>query len=410
MDKNPALLTTKVLNATVIVTALGYLVDMYDFFIFNITRVASLSDLHLSGEALTRAGLMISNCQLGGILLGGYLWGVMGDKLGRKSCLFASILTYSLATLSCSLVQSVDHYAFARFLAGFGLAGELGIGLTLVSEKLMPLRRGMGTMFFITLGCIGVLLAALAATLLSWRTAYLIGGIFGLALLLARILVFESGLYEKTAQRVQERGGLKIIVRTPLLLKKYVSGILLLSIASFIPQLVWTLSPELAKAQGIAGDVRAPMILALGYICTLPVNLLACFLSEKQQSRKKPIMIFFILTFILFLKYLFWPAASLAEFYIINGLLGVCFGVWLLTGTLVTEQFGTNIRATAATTTPNCARALVIPMNLLFAQLKPLYGSQTAVGIIGLIVFACAFWGWLNVDETYGKDIDYIEV
>ncbi|MDR3424421.1 MAG: MFS transporter [Alphaproteobacteria bacterium] len=405
----PLLLTTKILNATVIVTALGYLVDMYDFLIFNVTRTESLSALHLSGDALTNAGLFIGNGQLFGLLVGSYLWGVLGDKFGRKSCLFASILTYSLAALYCSAVQTVDHYALGRFLAGVGVAGELGVGLTLISEKLAPDRRGYGVAFFLVLGICGVLLAALATEELSWRKAYFVGGIAGLVLLLARVLVFESGMYAEMAKRVATRGGLKIIFWNPQLLRKYIAAIFLVAPCTFIPQIVWTLSPEIAQAQGITEPIKAGLTLTLGFAGGLFGALFACLISEKMGSRKKAIIASIVLGVIVFLKYLLWIPGSREEFYITNGLLGLSFGIWMIGGASIAEQVGTNVRATVATTVPNFARALVIPMNLLFGLIKPLYNSQVAVGVIGLIVFAAAFWGWMNIDETYGKDINYEE-
>lgn len=410
MGTSASTLTTKIFNATVIVTSLGYLIDMYDFFIFNVTRVSSLIDLNLNGDALTNAGLFINNCQLIGLLVGSYLWGVLGDKYGRKSCLFASILTYSLATLYCSVVTTVDHYAFARSLAGVGVGGELGVGLTLISEKLVPGRRGYGAAFFIILGFGGVLLAALAAENLTWRQAYFAGGVAGLVLLVARVFVLESGLYTEMAARAVKRGGLKIIIRNPNLLKKYIAAIILVTPSTFTPQIIWTLSPELATAQGIVEPAKASVTLFLGYSCVMLSGFFASLLSEKSGSRKKAIIVFYCLGAAFFLKYLFWPAHDLFGFYAINGLMGVTFGIWIVGSALITEQFGTNIRSTAVTTIPNFARASVIIMNLLFAQIKPLYGSMEAVGAIGLVVFLGALWGWKNIDETYGKDINYEEI
>ena len=408
MSQQQNALTAKIFNATVVVTALGYLVALSDFFIFNVTRVASLSDFQLSGDALTHAGLFVSNCQLSGLVIGSYLWGVLGDKFGRKSCLFASILTYSLATLACAFVSSVDLYALARFAAGLGVAGELGVGLTLISEKLIPNRRGYGAALFITVGFFGAILAGQAAQHLTWRHAYLVGGISGFILLFARILVFESGIYAHMAKRTAQRGGLKIIWQTRQL-RKYIAAVLLLTPFTFVPQIIWTLSPEIAKAQGITQPISAGLIMSLGFGCAAFGDLGACLVSEKWHSRKKALLVFCLCGLAVFAKYLFWPATSQTGFYIINCLMGTACGAWMVGNTLTTEQFGTNIRATVATTAPNFARALMFPMNLLFAYLKPLYGAQVTVGIIGAIVFACAFWGCLTVDETYGKNIDYEE-
>ena len=409
MDKPVTTLTSQILNATVVVTALGYLVDIYDLLLFSITRTPSLMDLGLSGDGLTKAGLFISNCQYAGLILGGYLCGVLGDKFGRKSVLFGSILLYSLGSLYCSTVESVDHYALGRFVTGFGVAAELGVGLTLITEILASHRRGYGVAFFIILGFCGVFAAAAVTELLSWREAYLVGGVAGLGLLFARGLVRESSLYQQTMERKIKRGGLSVIFRNRRLLKKYIAGILVVTPVPFVVQIVWTLSPELAKAQGLATPVKASVILSLGYACVILGDMLACGLSETLRSRKRAMLVSLSLGFVFFLKYLFVPSTSAAEFYLANGCLGFAFGVLVVGGTLSAEQVGTDIRSTVATTTPNFARGLVIPMNLLFGYLKPMTGSLTAVGIIGSIILTAALWGWWNVDETYGKDINYEE-
>lgn len=409
MNSEKQTLSTQVLNATVLVTAIGYLIDFYDFIIFNVVRTQSLTDLHLTGDVLTRTGLFISNSQLAGLLIGSWLWGVLGDRYGRKSCLFASILTYSCATIYCSTVQSIDQYAVARFLAGLGVAGELGVGITLISEKLTAQRRGYGVTFFIILGFFGVLAAAFAANQLSWRQAYMLGGVAGLLLLLARIFVFESGLYQEMAAKVTDRGGLRIIFRDRKKLKKYIAAILMLTPTTFIPQIVWTLSPELAKAQGVTEPVKAGSVLAIGYSCVIVGDFFASLLSEKLRSRKQAILVCYILGVLCFLKYILFPSSTLTGFYIINGLLGLTFGIWVVGVALAAEQVGTNVRSTVTTTVPNFARGLAIVMNFIFAQIKPMEGSTIAVGIVGFIIFSLALWGWKNVDETYGKDLNYEE-
>ena len=409
MTKETTALTSKVLNATVVVTAFGYAIDLYDYFIFNATRTPSLAELGVNGDALTSAGLFINNCQLFGLFLGSILWGMLGDKYGRKVCLFASILTYSIATAYCSFVESIDLYALARFFAGLGVAGELGMGLTLISEKIVASRRGYGTAFFIIVGFFGILTAALVAEYLPWRQAYLFGGIAGFILLIARTLVLESGMYQAMRQRSQTGNVLGIIFKNPTLLRKYLASIFLLVPSTFTPQILWTLSPELAKAQGIAAPIKANITLLVGYSCVIFGDFLATILSEKIHSRKKAILIFYCIGIGVFIKYIFVPAHSMIEFYFINSLLGMVFGMWVVLASLITEQVGTNIRSTIATTTPNFARTLVIPMNLAFAALKPTNGATIAVGIIGFTVYAAALWGWFNVEETYGNDLNYEE-
>lgn len=406
MSEQTISLSHKVLNVTVLVAGLGYLVDMFDMFLFNMMRVTSLKDLGFSGDALTSAGLFISNAQMAGLIAGACLWGVISDKYGRKTGLLYSIALYSLGTLGSSCVWSEQTYAIMRFITGVGLAGELGAGIALITEKLSSEKRGGGVMVFITLGFIGVLLAALTSEFIYWRCAYLIGGIAGLLLLAMRMLLTESDLF-KSLHPTTRRGDFLLIFKNPVRLKKYICGIFLLAPAVFIPQLLWTLSPEIGKAMGIEG-IKANIILGLGYTGVIAGDLLASALSEKLQSRKKAALVFLMLGITIFITYMIWPITSLTAFYIYNSLLGLTFGVWVITVVWVAEQFGTNIRGTVATTSPNFARGLTIPMNIACAALKP-YGILPAIAIIGTIIFILAAFSLKGLSETYGKNLDYVE-
>src|SRR5882762_615963 len=113
-------------SVPVIVAALGYFVDIYDLLLFSIVRRPSLSALGVPDEELFGQGEFLLQVQMGGLLLGGLIWGIMGDKRGRLSVLFGSILMYSLANIGNGFVTNVTQYAALRFIAGLGLAGELG--------------------------------------------------------------------------------------------------------------------------------------------------------------------------------------------------------------------------------------------------------------------------------------------
>ncbi|MGQ0527983.1 MAG: MFS transporter [Alphaproteobacteria bacterium] len=406
--QNSAITNPILLQAVVLVTSLGYFVDMFDMFLFNMLRVKSLSDLGLSGEALTDAGLFISSCQFGGLLIGAYTAGVLGDRYGRKKALYVSIILYAIGSLASAFVMHVPFYGLARFVTGFGLAGELGAGVTLIAEGLAPAKRGYGIMAFIVMGFFGVLAAALVAEFVPWRTAYLIGGLGGLLLLFTRVLLSESGMYLGMAGQNIVRGGIRLILCNPALFKTWICAIFLMAPSVFIPQILWTLSPELSKAMDISGAVKPNIILGIGYSSVILGDLMAIALSERLQSRRKAALVFLMLGSAVFLKYLVWPANTVNEFYVLNGLLGMTFGVWVIGATWAAEQFGTNIRATAVTTIPNFARGLTIPMNMAYAHLKIL-GPLAAAGIIGLIIFTLAWVGWRNLRETYGRDLAFSE-
>lgn len=399
-----------ILNATVIVAALGYFVDIYDMLIFNITRVKSLTDIGLSGDALTDAGIFILNMQLLGFLAGGLMFGILGDKLGRKKALMGSILLYSAATLGCAFVQTADQYAVLRFLAGLGLAGEIGVGVTLVCEAMPREKRGLGVTVFSVVGISGAIFAALISELISWRTAYVVGGVAGFAVLLTRGFVFESGLFEKTrAASDVVRGSMLTILRAPRLMVKYVCCVMLGAPIFFVVGVIWTLAPEIGRALGATAPLSAPIAIATGYAALMIGDGLAGVLSQKLQSRKKVIYIFLtactVLLGILFSSRGFSPA----YFYVLTFFLGISIGFWVNLILLASEQFGTNIRATAATSIPNFARATLLPVNMAIAALKPDYGILTAVTATGLAAIGLTFLCIAHLEETFHKDLDYTE-
>ena len=401
-------LAYNILNVTVILASLGYFLDFFDMFLFNILRVKSLTDLGFSGDALTQAGLFVSNCQYGGILVGAYISGIMGDRIGRKRALFLSIIVYSLGSIASALVHDVTMYGIARFATGVGIAGELGSGVTLILERLRSESRGYGVMAFISMGFLGSIVAGVLVSFIPWRAAYMVGGLLGLCLLALRALLLESGMFKSMEGRQMTRGGLKLILRDPRKLKIYLCLILIMAVDVFVPQIIFTLSPELGKAMGVVEPIQASIAVAVGMSGQIIGDLIAMYASERLRSRKKAVGIFLLLSIVIFIKYLFWPVHTAFGFYILTGFMGLAAGVWVIGAAWAAEQFGTNIRATVATTVPNFARGLTIPMNLAYGALKG-HGALKAAGIIGAAIFALAAIGWTQLSETYGRDLDYFE-
>jgi MFS transporter, putative metabolite:H+ symporter len=399
-------LSHKLLNATVLITSLGYLIDMFDLFLYNMLRVKSLTDLGYSGDALTQAGLMISNGQWGGILLGGIVFGILGDKFGRKKCLVVSILIYSLGSLASAAVQSAETYALARFVSGFGLAGELGLGLTLIAEKMSSQKRGYGAMIFISLGFFGVMLAALAAEFMYWRHAYVLGGVAGLVLMFARSRLHESGMFMTLNQKTNNFNSFKILLSEPKLRRQYLAAIFFVLPIVFVTQIVFSLAPEHARSLGISDAVEVHVVLAIGYMAYICGDFLSIYLSEKLRSRKRAGLAFLCWGVVILLTFIVLQPTSLQGFYVLNGLIGLSIGIWMVGCIWAAEMFGTNVRATVASTVPNFARGMTIVMNPIYAELKVL-GSFHAMTIIGIIVFATAYLAWRQLPETYGRDLDY---
>jgi MFS family permease len=407
MTKNATL--KQLLAVPVIVAALGYMVDMYDLFLFNIVRLPSLKNLGLQGDELFRKGLFILNIQMAGMLLGGILWGILGDKKGRLSVLFGSIILYSLANIANGFVHTFNQYVALRFIAGIGLAGELGAGITLVAEILPKNIRGYGTTLVATTGLAGAILAYFVADIFSWRTSYFVGGGLGLILLAFRLGVFESGMFLQLKSKTTTRGNFLVLFSNRRFFSKYLSAILIGIPIWFVTGVLIFFSPEFGQALGIAEPVDAGKVVMLAFSGQVAGDLVSGYLSQQLQSRKKGMFIFLLGSYCLMLAYLFSGKQSISTFYIVCTCLGFFNGYWTLFVTIAAELFGTNIRATVATTVPNFVRASVIPISALFLLGKKITGIINSGIITGTLVVAIAFLALWRLEETFKKELDYTE-
>ncbi|MDA3613793.1 MFS transporter [Polluticaenibacter yanchengensis] len=407
-----------VFNLVVIVAALGYFVDIFDLLLFGMIRKVSLIDLGITNDAeIERLGLMLDNCQMIGMLLGGFIWGILGDKKGRIAVLFGSIITYSLANIANGFVQDVDTYAVLRLIAGFGLAGELGAGITLVNESLSKEKRGMGTAFVAGTGILGAVVGGFIVKWVGdWRTCYFIGGGMGVMLLLMRVGVLESGMYKNMKLENVSKGNFGLILKNRKLFSKY-AGVILIGIPIwYIVQLYAKYSPELAKDLGVPFSADAKSSIAVNSImlCYFGLTLgdFACgYLSQVIRSRKKALMIFMVSAIVCII--LFYLLAPIHPLYFYAGVcvLGFTAGYWAVFMSTAAESFGTNIRSTVTNTVPNIVRGAVVLINLSYEFFKyNLHLSSVYANIIvGVIFFALAFWGWSKLEETFNKSLDYVE-
>jgi putative MFS transporter len=393
----------------ILVAALGYFVDIYDLILFSVIRVPSLTALGLQGDALLESGVLLLNMQMAGMLVGGIAWGVMGDRRGRLSVLFGSILLYSLANIANAFVQDVATYAALRFVAGVGLAGELGAGITLVSEILPREVRGYGTTIVASVGVMGAVVAVLVGDYFDWRVAYVVGGVMGLALLILRIGVFESGLFEGLRQTTVSRGNFFALFASAARARRYLSVVLVGLPIWYVVGILITFAPELGAAVGVSPPPRAARAVLFAYLGLTAGDLASGLLSQFMRSRKRALAIFIALTSSGVLLYFAPFSKSLPVFYAICGGLGFATGYWAVFVTVASEQFGTNLRATATTTAPNFVRGAVVPVTLLFQALREplgLAGSGFAVGALTLVGALLALAG---LDETFGRDLDFVE-
>jgi len=395
--------------APIVLAALGYFVDIYDLILFSIVRVKSLQSLGFSGDALLSNGVRLLNMQMAGMLLGGVLWGVLGDKKGRLSVLFGSIALYSAANIANGFCGSIGAYAAWRFLAGVGLAGELGAGITLVSEIMSKENRGYGTMIVAGVGIFGGVAAGVVGDTFDWRVAFWIGGGLGLFLLALRVGVYESGMFEQLKGSKVARGDFRTLLASPDRALRYLCGIMAGVPIWFVIGILVTYAPEFGRALGmpvLPNPARSVMLLYLG--CALG-DFVSGGLSQLLGSRRKVALGFIAAVSALVVLYLTARVASLSYHYALCLLLGLATGYWAIFVTMAAEQFGTNIRATVTTTTPNFVRGSLVPMSLAFQALKTKWGIIAAASTVGGAALAAAFLAVLCLRETYGRDLDYCE-
>lgn len=399
--KNVALLVT--------VAALGYFVDIYDLLLFLIIKNKSLAGIGVSPDEILNTGLFLMNWQMAGLLIGGILWGILGDKKGRLSVLFGSIIMYSLANIANGFVTDVPAYATLRFIAGVGLAGELGAGITLISETMSKERRGYGTMIVATIGILGAVAAYYVANLFDWRIAFFVGGGMGLFLLLLRIGVFESGMFSKIKHDEVVKGNFMMLFNNAKRFKKYLFSILIAVPVWFVVGILIAIAPDFGKALGITDPIDTGRGVMFAYIGISAGDFLSGTLSQLFRTRKRIVYLFLALSYIGILYFLFSNGMSADDFYMLCLFLGIATGYWVVFVTMASEQFGTNLRATVTTTAPNFVRGSLILVTFLFTFLRDHTGIINAGLIVGTLTIGIAFVSLWNLEETYGKDLDYLE-
>lgn len=400
----------RVLHLSVIVAALGYFVDIYDLLLFGIVRIPSLKDLGVLPTDLLREGVFLLNAQMFGMLLGGILWGILGDKKGRLQVLFGSIVLYSVANLLNAMISSVTWYGILRFIAGIGLAGELGAAITLVSETLHRKKRGYGTALVAGIGILGAVFAGFVAEMTTWRTAYVIGGLLGLGLLVLRFRLSESGMYRSLSDSQDvRRGDLRLLFSSADRIKRYVSCILMGVPVWFVIGILITFSPEFAHELGVPGTITGARSIAFCYAGASIGDFLSGALSQYLASRRRVIFFFLIFTAALVPIFLSSHGVSPLVFYGICFLIGLGAGYWAVFVTTASEQFGTNLRATVTTTVPNFVRGSVVPLTASFEWLRTNHSLKQSAAMVALVVFVVAFWALSQLQETSERDLSFIE-
>lgn len=392
-----------------IVAALGYFVDIYDLLLFGIVRVSSLKSIGVTEDQILGTGVLLINSQMLGMLIGGIIWGVLGDKKGRVSVLFGSIALYSLANIANAFVTNVEMYVILRFLAGVGLAGELGAAITLVCETMSKKSRGYGATVVAAFGILGAVVGGLVGDFFSWQTAYIVGGVMGLCLLILRISMFESGMFAQTKKTAKKLGDITMLFRSRERLFKYLRCILI-GLPIWYAVGIWmTFAPELAKALGVHGAVSAGKAIMWGYAGLAAGDLASGWLSQIFKSRRRIVFHFLTGTVLLTIALFCAREVEAEVYYMLCLMLGFFIGYWAVFMIIAAEQFGTNLRATVTTTVPNFVRGGVVPITLAFQLFSDIFGLRISALIVGFFTLALAYICLHFMSETYGKDLDYIE-
>ncbi len=400
----------KALMNSLLVSTLGYFVDVYDLLLFSVVRSKSLRELGIPEEALLESGLSLLNWMLIGMMAGGVVWGILGDKKGRRSVLFGSILIYSLANFLNAYVTDVGTYKMLRLVAGFGLAGELGAGITLVCELMRPDRRAYGTLLITAIGLLGAVFAAYVGQYYDWRFAYKLGGMMGFTLLLLRIGSRESTIFEKSQDLNISHGNFLLLITRKDLLLRYLKLILLGLPIFFVIGILVTATPEFAKAFGMNQIPETGFAIMISYTFISLGDILCTFLSQLLKSRKKALAIFLWISLAGILVFLLFPGQSPLAYYWRCAFMGIGIGYLSLLVTFVSERFGTNLRATATISAPNFIRGLlpvfIAPLFLYIKSQSDLITSGVVMGILCTIIpMLLLLW----IKEDYGKSMDWVE-
>jgi MFS family permease len=401
------------LSFPVIIAALGYFVDIYDLLLFGIVRIPSLESMGLNAD---KVGTMILNYQMIGLVLGGIIWGVYGDKKGRLSVLFGSIIVYSLANIACGFLPQMNFadkgtiYAVLRFIAGIGLAGELGAGITLVSETLPKELRAIGTSIVAGFGVLGAVVAQFTVELAgSWTKAYIIGGLLGIALLVLRISVAESGIFKAVKEnKAIKRGNFFSFFSNKVLFMKYMRCVFMGIPIWYCMGILVFMANQFAPEMGIA-SINPGKAIMWAYIATSISDFSSGWFSHVLKSRKKAILYMLLLTLVGVIMMLFSGKKTENMYYFYCFWIGFGSGFWAMLVTVAAEQFGTNLRSTATTSVPNMIRGSVPIMLIGFDYLKQTRSVIISAAIVGAIAFTLGIYATLTISETHNREMDFVE-
>jgi MFS family permease len=397
------------ISRVIILSSLGYFVDILDLFLFSVLRRTSLLAIGVNESELLKQGIFLLNMQMAGLIVGSFIWGVLGDKKGRVKVLYGSILLYSVATLLNAFVTNTFQYAVLRFLAGVGLSGELGAAITLVSESMESKKRGLGTMTVSGFGLMGGILAAALSEFFNWKVCYLIGGCIGLGLLLLRVSLPEPELFKEISEHTR-RGDLRLLLTSGKRIRRLLNLVLMGLPIWFNSGILMVFAPEFGKALAIQGEpITASKSVLYSYFGVAIGDFLSGALSQWFKARKKIVLWFIVLLAAAMFFYLTAHHRSQGYFYSLCGALGFFAGYWAVLVTMTAENFGTNLRATVTTVVPNLVRASVIPLSFIFETLCKKYNVITSASFVAMIAITLSLFALVQLPETFGTELKFLE-
>jgi MFS transporter, putative metabolite:H+ symporter len=399
----------KTVLLAVVASSLGFFVDLYDIIIVSVVRQSSLLALGVAEGDLLSKGIWLLNIQMAGMLIGGFLWGIIGDKKGRLAVLFGSILTYSIATFACAYASNYEMFLLLRFIAGIGLAGELGAAITLTTEVLPQKYRGIGPAIIGSFGMLGAIFGSYIGGKYSWQFTYQLGGVMGILLLFMRVGLLESGFYDRLKESAVSKGNLALLFKNKALFKKYISVILMGFPGWFVNGVVMSFTPEIAKAMGMTEIPKVGTVFMVFFIGFTFGDFSCGLVSQWLKSRKKAIQLYLSSFTILLALFFIFGKQSTTAYYGLFMLIGISAGYTIVLLTLAAEQTGTNLRSTVTTSSLNLLRASVIPQSILFTFINTYQGAYVSAIIVGILSISIAFWAFTNLEETFSNNLDFIE-
>jgi MFS transporter, putative metabolite:H+ symporter len=399
----------KTVLLAVVASSLGFFVDLYDIIIVSVVRQSSLLALGVAEGDLLSKGIWLLNIQMAGMLIGGFLWGIIGDKKGRLAVLFGSILTYSIATFACAYASNYEMFLLLRFIAGIGLAGELGAAITLTTEVLPQKYRGIGPAIIGSFGMLGAIFGSYIGGKYSWQFTYQLGGVMGILLLFMRVGLLESGFYNRLKESAVSKGNLALLFKNKALFKKYISVILMGFPGWFVNGVVMSFTPEIAKAMGMTEIPKVGTVFMVFFIGFTFGDFSCGLVSQWLKSRKKAIQLYLSSFTILLALFFIFGKQSTTAYYGLFMLIGISAGYTIVLLTLAAEQTGTNLRSTVTTSSLNLLRASVIPQSIIFTFINTYQGAYVSAIIVGILSISIAFWAFTNLEETFSNNLDFIE-